>query len=170
MSFLVIRRTLIMLAVIVPAGLNVGCNNSRQWKQSPGVRGQTGSAMSDSSPVSASDAAAIRTAIETHLRDRAGLDMSMMDMNIDTIQISGEQARAKASFIFNQGGGLMAMNYMLSRSGKGWEVTSSQPADGSFTHPPMDPAHSSEAPQASDASPASDFTDFINSHAAANKK
>jgi len=77
-----------------------------------------------------------------HVRNDHGVNMSAMDMSVDSVNVSGDQAQANATFRVKQGGATMAMVYSLQRHGKGWLVVNGHPSDGQFVHPPMDKTHS----------------------------
>jgi len=97
------------------------------------------------SPTRSPDEAAIAAAIERHLKENSGINMSAMDMAIDSISIQGDQAQANVTFRLKQGETTMQMSYFLSRHAKDWLVMSNQPAGGKFAHPPMDKTHSGMA-------------------------
>lgn len=90
-----------------------------------------------------SDRDAITAAIQQHLSENKGINMSAMTMNVSNVTISGEQAQADAEFLLKQGGTSMLITYYLERHGGGWLVTRNQPrGDSQFAHPPMDQVHS----------------------------
>jgi stage V sporulation protein SpoVS len=96
-------------------------------------------------PASSPDEAAIAAAIERHLQENSGINMSAIDMAIDSISIQGEQAQANITFRLKQGGTTMQMSYFLTRHAKAWLVMRSQTGGGQFAHPPMDKTHSGMA-------------------------
>jgi hypothetical protein len=93
-------------------------------------------------PARSPDEAAIATAIERHLKENSGINMSAMDMAIDSISIQGDQAQANVTFRLKQGGTTMQMSYFLARHARDWLVLRNQPGEGQFAHPPMDKTHS----------------------------
>jgi len=99
-------------------------------------------------PAATSEEAAIKTAIEQHLRENSGINMAAMDTSVDSISVQGDQAQANVTFRLKQGGTTMQMNYFLSRHANGWLVMRSQPGGGQFAHPPMDKTHSGMADNA----------------------
>jgi hypothetical protein len=98
------------------------------------------------SPGATSDENAIRKAVEDHVRNNPGINISAMDMSVDGIKINGDQAQANATFRLKQGGTSMTMTYSLSRHADDWLVVKNQPGEGQFVHPPMDKNHSGAAP------------------------
>jgi len=91
--------------------------------------------------------------------------MDALEMSVDSISVSGDEAHVNATFRVKQGGAAMAMAYLLQRRGSGWIVVSSQPGGGQFVHPPMDNATSKTAPNG--ANPAMpDVQDFLKKHPA----
>jgi hypothetical protein len=167
---------LVMVVAIFAAISGSGC--SSQNAQTAPSNGATAAispaelapsaASSARQPASGSDADAIRAAIEDHLRNDHGINMSVMEMSIDSVKINGDQAQANAAFHLKRGGTGMTMTYFLERHANGWLVTRNQPADGQFVHPPMNKVHSGMTPNsASQAGPGMpDVTDFLKNHAA----
>ena len=126
-------------------------------------------ASSATQPLSGSDADAVRAAIEDHLRNDHGINMSAMEMTVDSVGVKGDQAQANAAFHLKQGGTGMTMTYFLERHADGWLVMRSQPGDGQFVHPPMDKNHSGMATNAAAPPPGMpDITDFLKNHPAPN--
>lgn len=113
-----------------------------------------------------SDSDLIRQAVEDHVRNDRGINLSAMDMSVDTVDINGDKAQARASFRVKQGGATMQMVYFLERHGKGWLVLKDEPAEGQFVHPPMDRVHSGLAPPSSSAAGMPDVHEFLQSHPA----
>jgi hypothetical protein len=137
------RRGFIGLTIIVFCA--AGCGKVQQSAPQNSVTGGANSAnvapaAPPTSAVSAAspNEAAIGAAIERHLKENSGINMSAMDMAIDSISIQGEQAQANVTFRLKQGGTTMQMSYFLSRHAKDWLVLRSQPGGGQFAHPPMD--------------------------------
>jgi len=91
--------------------------------------------------------------------------MSAMDMSVDSVSVTGDQAQANATFRVKQGGTSMAMVYSLQRRGNGWLVVNGQPSDGQFVHPPMDKTHSGTSTNPS-APAMPDVHDFLKNHPA----
>ncbi|MGH9715640.1 MAG: hypothetical protein ACRD4R_02775 [Candidatus Acidiferrales bacterium] len=140
-------------------------NSAAPASNSPSADSATQSGAS--SQVSPADADGIRAAIENHLQGNHGINMSAMEMTVDSIAINGDHAQARASFHIKNGGGSgMTMSYLLQRSGNGWVVTNGQPADGNTTLPP-----SSAAPSGANSNQASqealpDVNAFFKDHPA----
>jgi len=160
--------------VILAAALTVGCNKSDQSAQAPSPEDASiantapmAGTPTAGTPASGSDADLIRQAVEDHVRNDKGINMSAMDMSVDSVSVNGDQAQANATFRVKQGGASMTMVYSLKRHANGWLVMSSQPSDGQFVHPPMDKTHSGMPPgQPVPGMP--DVHDFLKSHPAAN--
>jgi len=116
-----------------------GCGN----KENQSVVSSPQPAQAQQSPQAPQDDnGAIAAAIEQHVRDNKGINMSAMDLTVGKATINGDQAQAEASFRVKQGGASMDMTYFLERHANGWIVMRSQPSGGQFSHPPMDAAHS----------------------------
>jgi len=158
-----------ILSLLVLAALGAfGCNRSEP-QPSPGAA--PGSQDSPSappaaplagSPASPGDTALVTQAIQEHLRDNKGINLSAMDMTVDSVAIDGDRAQANATFRVRGGGATMEMVYSLERHGAGWLVLKSHPSNGEFVHPPMDSAHSGAAAPASPTPPGTpDVTDFL---------
>ncbi|HXX21013.1 MAG TPA: hypothetical protein VEJ46_16550 [Candidatus Acidoferrum sp.] len=167
----VIMRYVIFLLVL--AAFSVGCNKNSQSGQAPSSPTSTPStngaavtqAPASERPALGGDADLIRQAVEDHVRNDRGINMSVMDMSVDSVSVNGDQAQASATFRVKQGGASMAMVYSLQRHGNNWLVMSSQPSDGQFVHPPMDKTHSGMSPsQPAPGMP--DVQDFLKNHPA----
>ncbi len=118
-------------------------------------------------PASASDTELVKQAVQDHLQNNKGINMSAMDMTVDSVTVDGDRAQANATFKVKGGGATMAMVYSLERHGNGWLVLKSQPSNGQFVHPPMDKTHSGAAtpgPPATSGTP--DVTDFLKNQSA----
>ena len=163
------------IALILTTALAGGCSKSAEpvapsgAAATPAAGTSTTSAASPMPQASASDAEAVRAAIEDHLRNNHSINMAAMDMTVDSVSINGDQAQANAAFHLKQGGTGMVMTYFLQRHANGWLVMRSQPADGQFVHPPMDKSHSgaapgSAAPSAPATPPTPDVSDFLRKH------
>ncbi|HTX16747.1 MAG TPA: hypothetical protein VMD77_15710 [Candidatus Baltobacteraceae bacterium] len=120
-------------------------------------------------PASGADADAIRAAIEEHVRNDRSVDMDMLVMTVDSVSVSGNQARAQAAFRPKQGGTGMAMTYSLERQSGGWVVTQGQPSDAQFAHPPTDGVHSGMQQANPGEPPMPDVTDFLKNHPSTGK-
>ena len=146
-----------------PSSVSYNCQRS-------GERAANAAANTAAQPASGSDADAIRAAIEDHLRNDRGINMSVMDMSVDSVSVNGDHAQANAAFHLKQGGTGMTMTYFLERHANGWLVMRNQPAGGQFVHPPMDKVHSgmsgNTAPPPASGMP--DVTDFLKNHPALN--
>ena len=160
------------IALILTTALAGGCSKSAEPvapsgpAAAPTASTSTTSAANPMPQASASDAEAVRAAIEDHLRADHSINMAAMDMTVDSVSINGDQAQANAAFHLKQGGTGMVMTYSLQRHANGWLVTHSQPADGQFVHPPMDKTHSGAAtnPSAPATPPTPDVSDFLRKH------
>jgi len=165
-----------MIALFLTAALVGGCNkNSQPAPASSGAMPSMGTPAEATPPASApsqasaSDSDAIRKAIEAHLQDNKGINMSVMDMTLSNVQVHGDQAQADTEFRVKQGGASMHMTYSLERHAGGWLVVRNQPAAGQFQHPPMDKTHSSTAPNS--ASPSlPDVGGYLKDHPAPSKQ
>ncbi|HTZ73317.1 MAG TPA: hypothetical protein VMB47_05320 [Candidatus Aquilonibacter sp.] len=149
------------VAAMVAAICASGCAKSNQTASSAATAGSASpSAAGEAQQASSADADGIRAAIEEHVRNDRGVNMDMLEMTIDSVSVSGNQAHAQARFSPKQGGTGMAMTYLLERQSGGWVVTSGQPTDSQFAHPPTDGAHSGMP--ANPSGPAMpDLTDFL---------
>jgi hypothetical protein len=87
---------------------------------------------------SVSDNDAIRTAISSHLASRGNLNTSAFDMEIQKVNVQGEQATADVAFHVKGGPGVMQLTYNLKKSGGNWAVVESNPVGSNFTHPSLD--------------------------------
>ena len=158
-------RVLVALIVFVAVFSN-GCNkNDATVPVSDATPSGAPAAMAATSnpgtPASAHDSELIRQAVEDHLRTNKGINMSAMDMTVDSVTVDGDHAQANATFRVKGGGAAMAMVYSLERSGDRWVVGKSQPSNGEFVHPPMDKVDSGPAATAPPASGTPDVTDFL---------
>lgn len=85
-----------------------------------------------------SDNDAIRAGILQHLRVVGTLNLGAMQMDLRTVSINGNQARAEAEFRPKTGapaGAGMLVNYSLEKRAEGWVVVQTQPAGGMIDHP-----------------------------------
>lgn len=167
------RHTIV--SMILAAAFSIGCNKSDQSAQAPPAPASAPSATGTGvapvanagTPASSSDIDLIRQAVEDHVRNDRGINMSAMDMSVDSVNVSGDQAQANATFRVKQGGTSMAMVYSLQRRGNGWLVVNGQPSDGQFVHPPVDKTHSGMSPNPP-APGMPDVHDFLKNHPATN--
>lgn len=166
---------LVIVTLAVAAALTTGCSKSDQPAQVPASPTSPPSAGSTAmtpapvsgAPASGTDADLIRQAVEDHVRNDHGVNMSAMDMSVDSVSVNGDQAQANATFRVKQGGTSMAMVYSLQRHGNGWIVVNGQPSDGQLVHPPMDKTHSGMS--TSPSAPAMpDVHDFLKDHPTTN--
>jgi hypothetical protein len=116
-----------------------GPNASAASHSSPGI--EAAASPNPVAPAPTTDEAAIRNAIEKHLRGNAGINMAAINMTVDSVSLHEDQAQADVTFRLNQGGTTMQMTYFLSRHANDWIVLRSQPTGGQFAHPPLDEAH-----------------------------
>lgn len=162
-----------LFPVILVVAFSIGCNKSDQSSQAsaaptsaPRASGtNTPEPPVSDAPASGSDADLIRQAVEDHVRNDRGINMSAMDMSVDSVNVNGDQAQANATFRVKQGGTSMAMVYSLQRHGDGWLVVNGRPSDGQFVHPPMDKTHSGMSPNSS-APGMPDVHEFLKNHPA----
>lgn len=153
--------------------LAIGCNKSDQSAQpaaTPPIAPSMAAAptVNSGAPASNSDSDLIRQAVEDHLRNNHGINMSAMDMSVDSVSVNGDQAQAMATFRLKQGGTGMAMTYSLERHANGWLVVTSPPSGGQIVYPPMDKTHSGTGASPS-APTVPDVADFLKNHPAPNK-
>lgn len=81
---------------------------------------------------------AVRSGIMQHLTGVGTLNMSAMEMDIRTVSINGNQARAQVSFRPKTGapaGAGMQVDYNLEKRDGAWLVLKTQPAGGMIQHP-----------------------------------
>lgn len=157
----------------------IGCNTDQQGSPASTTTPQTAlnplSAASENAPVvgtpaSAADTEQVKRAVQDHLRNNKGINMSAMDLTVESVTVDGERAQADATFKVKGGGATMAMVYSLERHGSGWLVVKSQPSNGEFVHPPMDKIHSGGATTGPAVSGTPDVTEFLKSHSAPKPK
>jgi hypothetical protein len=161
-----------VIAAMAAAICASGCSKSNQGASSDTMaRGGSDGATSTAGgtqQATGADADGIRTAIEEHVRSDRSVNMDMLVMTVDSVSVNGNQAHAQARFSPKQGGTGMAMTYLLERQGGRWVVTSGQPTDSQFAHPPTDGAHSGTP--ANPGEPAMpDVTDFLKSKSSDSK-
>lgn len=85
-----------------------------------------------------SDADAIRAGINTHLSGLKTINLSAMDMIVNSFSIQGNQAQASVEFRPKTGapaGAGMQINYTLEKQNGIWVVQNTQPAGGAIQHP-----------------------------------
>lgn len=159
------KMRFVAIAVVAVAMCACGCSKSNQGASS-GTMPASGSDSAATSTAggtqqaSGADADGIRAAIEEHVRNDRSVNMDMLAMSIESVSVNGNQAHAQARFSPKQGGTGIAMTYLLERQGGGWVVTSGQPTDSQFAHPPTDGVHSGTP--ANPGEPAMpDVTDFL---------
>src|SRR5215471_19147904 len=71
---------------------------------------------------------AVQAAIEHHLKDRPGLLMQNMTMQVQDVKFMGDQAEARVKFQSKEmAQSFVEIRYALRRSGDHWEVESSSP-------------------------------------------
>lgn len=162
----------VAMAALVGAICASGCSKANQ-PASSGDSAVPAAGVSDNAATSAAgtplqqtssaDEDGIRAAIEEHVRSDRSVNMDMLVMSVNSVNVNGNQAHAEATFSPKQGGTGMAMTYVLDRQGSGWMVTSGQPSDAQFAHPPTDGVHSGMPPNPGE--PAlPDLTDFLKNH------
>ena len=85
-----------------------------------------------------SDADAIRSGINAHLSGLKTINMSAMDMTVNSFSINGNQAQASVEFRPKTGapqGAGMQVNYNLAKQNGVWVVQQTTPAGGMIQHP-----------------------------------
>jgi hypothetical protein len=148
--------------------LAIGCSKSRSSQLVPApekVANSQESATNSAAPTPGGDADLIRQAVEDHVRNDREINLSAIDMTVDSVKVNGNQAEAQATFRIKQGDASMEMVYFLERHGNGWRVTKDQPANGQFVHPPMDQTHSNTTPGPA-APEMPDVQEFLRQHPA----
>jgi hypothetical protein len=110
-----------------------------------------------------SDADAIRAGINTHLSGLKTINLSAMDMIVNSFSIQGNQAQAQVEFRPKTGapaGAGMQINYTLEKQNGIWVVQNTQPAGGAIQHPaPGSDPHATMTPGASSQLP--NFNDLV---------
>jgi hypothetical protein len=139
-------RVFSVAAVCVVGLLFFGCSKSKS---------------SENVNASAGDQEAIKAAITQHLNADSGINMSVMEMTVDSVTINGDQAQADAAFHVKNGPGAMHITYKLERRAGQWTVLTGAPAG-------MAPSHgAADGPQAdAPGSPKSvpDMSDYMKKH------
>ncbi len=155
--------------LFVTVVLAIGCSKSRESSQvvpaPEKVANSQETATNSATPAPDPDTDRIRQAIEDHVRNDREINLSAIDMTIDSVKINGDQAEAEATFRVKQGGATMEMVYFLARHGQDWLVAKDQPANGQFVHPPTDQTHSNTTPGAA-APEMPDVQEFLRQHPA----
>jgi hypothetical protein len=128
-------RLVFLLCVLAASA--VGCSQTKNTESARAVSSSVGAP--------ANDHDAIVAAIQKHLSTDSGINMSVMDMTVNNVNFTGDQAQADAEFHLKQGGTSMNITYKLERHASDWIVLSDTPSGGQFTHPPMDKTHSGTA-------------------------
>jgi len=117
------------------------------------------------------DANEVRAGIMKHLAGMNGLNMSAMDMEIHSITVNGDTARAEVEYKLKAGndkGAGMQVSYSLERRNGEWVVQKSQPIGGMIQHPnPNQNPHSNQTGNTSDMP---NFGDILKSTGAAAQK
>ncbi|MBZ5662484.1 MAG: hypothetical protein LAO08_18940 [Acidobacteriia bacterium] len=110
-----------------------------------------------------SDADAIRAGINTHLNGLKTINLSAMDMIVNSFSIQGNQAQAAVEFRPKTGapaGAGMQINYTLEKQNGVWVVQNTQPAGGAIQHPaPGSDPHATMTPGPSGQLP--NFNDLV---------
>jgi len=152
----------VIALLILMASFVSGCGKNGH---SPFLAAPASSATNSDASPSGGDVDLVRQAVEDHVRKDQEINLSAMDMSVDSVNLNGEQARARVTFRARQGGATMAMVYSLERHGNGWQVAKGQPAEGQFVHPPIDPAHA-EMSRKPAAPRVPDIQEFFRNHPA----
>jgi hypothetical protein len=85
-----------------------------------------------------SDADAIRSGINAHLSGLKTINLSAMDMTVNSFSIQGDKAQAQVEFHPKNGapqGAGMQVNYTLEKQNGMWVVAHTEPAGGMIQHP-----------------------------------
>jgi len=100
-----------------------------------------------------SDADAIRAGINTHLSGLKTINLSAMDMTVNSFSIQGDKATAQVEFRPKTGapqGAGMQVNYNLEKQNGIWIVQKTEPAGGMIQHPaPGDTSNQTMTPGSS---------------------
>jgi hypothetical protein len=107
-----------------------------------------------------SDNDAIRGAISTHLAGNGNLNTSAFNMEIQKVDIQGDQAKADVAFHVKGGPGVMQLTYDLKKTSGAWAVVESNPVGSNFTHPALEGTDSA-APGSVQSLPSQDIMDAI---------
>lgn len=90
---------------------------------------------------------AVRAAIQEHLKERPGLMIENMTMEVEDVKFSGQTAEARVKFQSKQlPQSFVEVRYSLRRSVDHWEVESSSPMSMGGPHGLMTPAPAGTAP------------------------
>jgi hypothetical protein len=104
--------------------------------------------------------AAIREAIEAHLKQRSNLTMANMEIEVQDVKFSGDTADAQVKFRSKQSPNLVVgVNYKLRRVDGRWKVESSSTTSGMGMSP-----HSTSGAPATAPAPAPTETPLQSSH------
>ena len=110
---------------------------------------------------SSTDQEAIKSAIATHLNADSGINMSVMQMTVDSVKVTGDQAEADAEFHVKDGPGAMHITHKLERRSGQWTVLTGKP-NGTI------PSHGTgDDPQAAapgSSKPMPDVGDYMKKH------
>lgn len=109
------------------------------------------------------DGDAIRAGIMQHLAALGTLNMGAMDMEVHSVTLNGNQARAQVEFRPKTGappGAGMQVSYDLEKRDGGWVVLKTQPAGGMIQHP--DPGQNPHQKQNVHAGALPNFSDVLN--------
>jgi hypothetical protein len=95
----------------------------------------------------------VRAAVEAHLQKKNDLALNSMDMQIQSVKVSGDNADAQVRFSSKQNSQLAVnIQYSLRRAGDHWEVVSSTPMGGDSHQSAAPPTgHGQGAPGAASA-------------------
>jgi hypothetical protein len=156
------RLAIVWLILVAPFG--TGCSNSKSGHSSQSLAAAASTQNSDASPLGG-EAERVRRAVEEHVRNDQEINVSAMDMSVDSVNLNGDQAQARVTFRARQGGATMEMIYLLEQNGNDWQVTKGQPAEGQFVHPPMDQTHLGSGPKLG-APAMPDVQEFLKNHPA----
>jgi hypothetical protein len=155
----------VIAALILMASFATGCSKSGQSSPFLAAPASSASATNSGASPPGGDLDLIRQAVEDHVRKDQEINLSAMDMSVDSVNLNGDQAQARVTFRARHGGAMMAMVYSLERHGDAWQVAEAQPAQGQFVHPAIDPAHPEMSPKPA-APQVPDIQEFFRSHPA----
>ena len=154
------RHLLTTFSICLLVSAFAGCS-----RNNAAVAASSSSAASPSA-APANDHDAVVAAIQKHLASDSGINMSVMNMTVNSVNINGDNAEAAAEFHLKQGGTSMNINYKLERHAGNWIVLSDAPNGGQFAHPPMDKNHSGATASPNSAEALPNASEFLKNHPA----
>ena len=110
-----------------------------------------------------SDADAIRSGINAHLSGLKTINLSAMDMTVNTFSIQGDKATAQVEFRPKNGppqGGGMQVNYNLEKQNGIWVVSHTEPVGG-MMQPPAAGGNSNQPMTNGSSTPLPNFSNLV---------